>query len=351
MLLYIHIPYCDSKCHYCSFNSYVDKFDTRKNYMLALEKQLKYELKLFGVTKQSIETIFIGGGTPSTIHPSLYQAIFELLKPFIKPNAEITTEANPNSATESWLQGKYDLGINRVSFGVQSFNKEKLKALNRSHSPNDAIRAINDAKKIGFKNLSLDLIYNYQGDTKELLKSDIDQAFKLPINHISAYELTIEGGTKFAQTPSVRQEDDELAFFVADEITKHGFNHYEISNFGTYQSEHNKGYWELKEYMGVGAGAVGFRKNIRYYPTTDIDIYIKEPLNIHQEHLTEEELLTEKLFLGLRSTIGIKEDILDEAMKQRADFLVEKEKLTKEKNIYKNKNYFISDELVLYILG
>jgi len=350
MLLYIHIPYCDSKCHYCSFNSYVDKFDTRKNYMLALEKQLKYELKLFKVTQGSIETIFIGGGTPSTIHPSLYQPIFELLKPFIKPNAEITTEANPNSATESWLQGMYDLGVNRVSFGVQSFDKKKLKALNRSHSPNDAIRAITNAKKIGFKNLSLDLIYNYQGDTKELLKSDIDQALELPINHISAYELTIEGGTKFAKTPSVRQEDDELAFFVADEITKHGFSHYEISNFGTYQSEHNKGYWELKEYMGVGAGAVGFRKNIRYYPTTDIDIYIKEPLNIHEEHLTKEELLTEKLFLGLRSTIGIKEDILDEAMKKRADFLVEKKKLIKEKNIYKNKNYFISDELVLYIL-
>ena len=245
----------------------------------------------------------------------------------------------------------YNLGVNRVSFGVQSFDKEKLKALNRSHSPNDAIRAISDAKNIGFKNLSLDLIYNYQGDTKELLKSDIDQAFKLPINHISAYELTIEGGTKFAQTPSVRQEDDELAFFVADEITKHGFKHYEISNFGTYQSEHNKGYWEIKEYIGVGAGAVGFRKNTRYYPTTDIDIYIKEPLNIHEEHLTQEELLTEKLFLGLRSTIGIKENILDEAMKKRADFLVEKEKLTKENNIYKNKNYFISDELVLYILG
>ena len=351
MLLYIHIPYCDSKCHYCSFNSYVDKFDTRKNYMLALEKQLKYELKLFQVTKQSIETIFIGGGTPSTIHPSLYQAIFELLQPFIKPNAEITTEANPNSATQLWLQGMYDLGVNRVSFGVQSFDKKKLKALNRSHSPKDAIRAINDAKEIGFRNLSLDLIYNYQGDTKELLKSDIDQAFELPINHISAYELTIEGGTKFAQTPSVRQEDDELAFFVADEITKHGFSHYEISNFGTYQSEHNKGYWELKEYMGVGAGAVGFRKNIRYYPTTDIEIYIKEPLNIHEEHLTEEEILTEKLFLGLRSTIGIKEDILDEAMKKRADFLVEKEKLVKKDSIYKNKNYFISDELVLYILG
>jgi len=351
MLLYIHIPYCDSKCHYCSFNSYTDKFDTRINYMMALEKQLKYELKRFDVSSESIETVFIGGGTPSTINPTLYVPIFKLLKPFLKKNAEITSEANPNSATKKWLEGIYGLGVNRISFGVQSFNQTKLKALNRAHSPKNAIDAITHAKEIGFKNLSLDLIYNYQGDTKELLKFDIEQAFKLPINHISAYELTIEGGTKFASTPTVRQEDDELAFFVADTIKAHGFEHYEISNYGTYQSEHNKGYWRLKDYMGVGAGAVGFKENTRFYPTTDIDLYIKEPLNIHEEHLTEEELLTERLFLGLRSNIGIDENILDETMRKRADFLVEKEKLFKEGGVYKNTNYFISDELVLYVLG
>ncbi len=350
MLLYIHIPYCDSKCHYCAFNSYVDKFDTRKNYMLALERQLTFELERFNVKARQIETIFIGGGTPSTVSPELYEALFKLLKPLIKNGAEITTEANPNSATKEWLQGMYDLGVNRVSFGVQSFDTVKLKALNRAHSPQQAIKAINYAHDIGYKNLSLDLIYNYQGDTVELLKSDIEKAFSLPINHISAYELTIEGGTKFASTPTVRQEDDELAFFVAKNIEEKGFKPYEISNFGTYQSEHNKGYWELKNYMGVGAGAVGFLTDTRYYPVTDIDLYIKEPLNIHEEHLTKEELLTEKLFLGLRSNIGIDETILDKAMKKRADFLVKKEKLFKEHSIYRNKNYFISDELVLYLL-
>ena len=350
MLLYIHIPYCDSKCHYCSFNSYVDKFDTRKTYMSSLEKQLKHELNRFKVKAHEIETLFIGGGTPSTIDPLLYQPIFKLLKPYIKENAEITTEANPNSATKVWLEGMYQLGVNRISFGVQSFDKNKLKALNRAHSPEQAIIAINIAHNIGFKNLSLDLIYNYQGDNKKLLKNDINEAFKLPINHISAYELTIEGGTKFASTPTVRQEDDELAFFVAKEIEKRGFKQYEISNFGSYQSEHNKGYWELKDYMGVGAGAVGFLKDTRYYPTTDIEIYIKEPLNIHEELLTADELLTEKLFLGLRSNIGVNKNILDEKMQQRANFLVEKEKLSLEKNTYYNRNYFISDELVLYIL-
>lgn len=318
--------------------------------MVSLEKQLKHELKRFNVQEKTIQTVFIGGGTPSTINPKLYEAIFKLLKPLLKVNAEITSEANPNSATKTWLQGMFDLGVNRISFGVQSFNAQKLKALNRVHSPQQAIEAINSAYEVGFQNLSLDLIYNYEGDTKALLSHDINEAFKLPINHISAYELTIEGGTKFASTPQVRQIDDELAFFVADEITKRGFTHYEISNFGTYQSEHNKGYWNLTPYMGVGAGAVGFKDNRRYYPTTDIDLYIKEPLNILEEHLTQEEILTEQLFLGLRSTTGIKENILNKEMKKRADFLVEKDKLLKAYDTYKNTNYFIADELVLYIL-
>ena len=319
--------------------------------MLSLEKQLKFELNNFKVKAQDIETIFIGGGTPSTIDPLLYQPIFDLLNPLIKKDAEITTEANPNSATQEWLKGMYDLGVNRISFGVQSFNSEKLKALNRAHTPEQAKKAILTAKEIGFKNLSLDLIYNYRGDTKKLLRSDIEQAFQLPINHISAYELTIGDGTKFASTPKVRQENNELAFFVAKEIQKNGFEHYEISNFGTYQSEHNRGYWRLKDYMGVGAGAVGFLKDRRFYPTTEIELYIQEPLKIQEEILTEEELLTEKLFLGLRSNIGVDENILDESMRKRADFLVEREKLFKKEHTYRNSNYFIADEIVLYILG
>ncbi|CAA6800968.1 MAG: Hypothetical radical SAM family enzyme in heat shock gene cluster, similarity with CPO of BS HemN-type [uncultured Sulfurovum sp.] len=318
--------------------------------MRSLEEQLQYELKRFNVQANQIETVFIGGGTPSTVHPKLYKPIFESIQPFLKKNIEITSEANPNSATKAWLQGMYDLGVNRISFGVQSFNEEKLKALNRAHNPQQAKEAIINAAKIGFKNLSLDLIYNYQGDTETLLKYDIDEAFKLPINHISAYELTIESGTKFASTPTVRQTNDELAFFVAKEITRKGFKHYEISNFGTYESEHNKGYWQLKDYMGVGTGAVGFKENVRLYPTSDINLYIKEPLTIQEEPLNEEELLTEKIFLGLRSNTGVKQEILNETMKKRADFLVEKEKLIKEKNIYINNNYFIADELVLYIL-
>jgi len=351
MLLYLHIPYCDSKCHYCSFNSYVDKFDTRTAYMAALQTQLVHELARFDVREGQIETLFIGGGTPSTVHPELYAPLFTLLTPYLQKDAEITTEANPNSATEAWLGGMKALGLNRISFGVQSFDADKLKALNRAHTPAQAKEAVLTAKALGFSHLSLDLIYNYRGDTQALLRQDIAQAFVLPIDHISAYELTIEKGTAFTATPEVRQENEPLAFFVAEEIEKRGFSQYEISNFGTYQSRHNRGYWELKDYMGVGAGAVGFLRDTRYYPTTDIDRYIADPLQCAEEKLTEEELLTERLFLGLRSNAGIETASLTKEMQQRVALLISEGKLQESGRYCYNPNYFLSDELALFILG
>jgi oxygen-independent coproporphyrinogen-3 oxidase len=318
--------------------------------MKALHKQLSFELERFETKPQSIETVFIGGGTPSTVSPALYAPIFDLFRPFLKDHAEITSEANPNSASKSWLKGMRDLGVNRLSFGVQSFDEAKLKALNRAHSPSQAKEAINIAHDLGFAHISLDLIYNYQGDTQTLLQSDIDQAFALPIDHISAYELTIEANTPFASTPQSRQDNEDLAFFVSDEIQKQGFKAYEISNFGTYQSKHNKGYWQIKNYIGAGAGAVGFLKDTRFYPQENIDAYIKNPLQIRTELLSTEELLTEKLFLGLRSNIGIAKNALCSKMQKQASLLVKEKKLLEKNAYFYNPNYFISDELALFIL-
>jgi len=318
--------------------------------MKALCTQLSFELERFNTKEKQIKTLFIGGGTPSTVAAKLYKPIFELLKPYLQDDAEITTEANPNSATKKWLEGMKDLGVNRVSFGVQSFDRNKLKALGRAHSPHQAKDAIIYAKKIGFEHLSLDLIYNYQGDTKKLLFKDIEEAFNLPIDHISAYELTIENGTKFSSTPKVRQENEDLAFFVANEIRKRGFSHYEISNFGIYQSKHNKGYWKLENYIGAGAGAVGFLDDTRYYPQTNIEAYIHDPLKITKEHLSPDDLLTEKVFLGLRSTIGIQKSLLSDKMKKKAQILCKENKLNCDDIRYFNDNFFLSDELALYIL-
>ena len=319
--------------------------------MQALYKQIVFELERFEAKENSIETFFIGGGTPSTVSPELYKPIFKLLKPYLQNDAEITTEANPNSATKEWLEGMKNLGVNRVSFGVQSFNETKLKALNRAHNPQQAKDAVLYANTLGIEHISLDLIYNYQGDTKELLLNDIETAFSLPIDHISAYELTIEGGTTFSATPEVRQEDENLAFFVTDTIEERGFKAYEISNFGTYQSKHNKGYWQVKDYIGAGAGAVGFLKDRRFYPTTGIEAYIYNPLQVTEEVLTDDELLTERIFLGLRSSIGVQKASLSTQMQTNAEVLCAENKLRSSTTHYYNDNFFLSDELSLYILG
>jgi len=351
MLLYLHIPYCDSKCHYCSFNSYVDRFDTRQAYMIALAKQLQFELQRFQVKPQTISSLFIGGGTPSTIPAPLYEPIFEIITPLLTPHAELTAEANPNSATPTWLEGMLALGINRLSFGVQSFDNAKLKTLGRSHSPQQAKDAIQIAHEMGYPHLSLDLIYNLHGDTPALLESDIEEAFSLPIDHLSAYELTIEAQTPFATTPHLRQESDALAFFVAKAITQRGFEQYEVSNFGRCWSRRNRGYWELQDYIGVGAGAVGFLHHTRYYPPTEITHYLHDPLAITQESISPNELLMEKLFLGFRSNVGIKTQLLHGRMQQRATYLLKRGKLIEKNHRYFNPNLFVADELVLYILG
>jgi len=349
MLLYIHIPFCDSKCSYCAFNSYVDKFHLKVEYMKALKIQLQHELERFQATKESIETIFIGGGTPSTVSPELYAPIFTLLKPYLQKDIEITSEANPNSATYEWLEGMRELGVNRISFGVQSFDAEKLKLLNRAHTPQMAKEAILYAQKIGYKNISLDLIYATLGDTKELLSKDIEQAFSLPINHISAYALTIEEGTAFESKPQMSSEQLELTSWIFETIEKNGFPQYEISNFGEYQSEHNKGYWLYKDYMGVGAGAVGKRQLKRYYPNPIIEEYIQNPLNIKVESLEEEDKKIEILFLGWRSCIGVKNSELNTQEIKQAQLLVQEDKLNLKNGIYYNNDYLLADEIVLFI--
>jgi len=352
MLLYIHIPFCDSKCSYCAFNSYVDKFSLREAYMNSLLTQLKTELIRFNVTASNrIESVFIGGGTPSTVEPSLYRPLFEMIDPYLKKGAEITSEANPNSATREWLEGMFELGVNRLSFGVQSFNNEKLKLLGRAHNTEHALKAIRTASAIGFKHLSIDLIYGVRGDSKELLKSDIAQAFILPIDHISLYALTIEEETAFEKSPEIAKEELELTQWLFREIIAKGFEQYEISNFGKYRSFHNVGYWEHKPYIGLGSGAVGFLDQHRYYPSTSVEHYTLNPCEITSEEINKDALLSEKLFLGFRSCVGVEETILNGKQKSHADMLVHEGLLSHENGRYFNRDFLLADEIALRVEG
>ena len=352
MLLYIHIPFCDSKCSYCAFNSYVDKFSQRERYMDALGIQLETELKRFAVGSDNlIETVFIGGGTPSTVDPELYIPIFDRIRPYLQAGAEITSEANPNSATYEWLSGMRKLGVNRISFGVQSFDDEKLKTLGRAHNTQHALEAIKNAGIIGYEHLSLDLIYGVVGDTKDLLRSDITQAFELPIDHISLYSLTIEENTAFEKRPEMAKEELDLTQWIFDEISHRGFEHYEISNFGKYKSQHNIGYWKYKPYIGLGAGAVGFLDFTRFYPTPDIEAYIDAPLTIKEEVLNASEVLNEKLFLGFRSFVGVDEELLSKFQLTQAKTLLEGGLLEYRNGHYFNPNFLLADEITLRVEG
>ena len=317
--------------------------------MRALKVQLQHELLRFHADKKSIETIFIGGGTPSTVAPELYQPIFELLKPYLQNDIEITSEANPNSATYEWLKGMRELGVNRISFGVQSFNREKLKLLNRAHTPEQALNAVTNAAKVGFKNISLDLIYATLGDTKELLAHDINTAFTLPINHISAYALTIEEGTAFETKPQMSKEQLSLTNWLFDTIKENGFGQYEISNFGTYQSTHNLGYWKYKDYMGVGCGAVGKLNVQRFYPSTVVEDYINSPYDIRIEELEDEDKKIEQLFLGFRSCVGVDEKLLSLEELKRAKILVDEKKIYFKNGFFYNYDYLLADEITLFI--
>ena len=350
MLFYIHIPFCDSKCHYCSFNSYVDKFFLKDKFLEALKKQIIFEIERFEITSNSIETLYIGGGTPSTIEASKYEDIFRLLKPYFKKDIQISIEANPNSATLDWLQGVKKFGVDRVSFGVQSFDDKKLKFLGRSHNSNQAKEAIKNAKIAGFENISIDLIYGSSRDSVESIKKELMEIDRQEINHISLYSLTLEEHTKFFGKNEVVDDSIKNAEYLTEEIQKRGFEWYEISNFGKgYQSEHNLGYWKYRDYVGAGCGAVGFRRDRRFYTQNSIEEYVKNPLSINEEVLSEENIKLEKIFLGFRSNIGVDRELLNAKELGKVEILCEENRVEFKNNRYFNSNFFLSDELALFL--
>ena len=349
MLAYLHIPFCDSKCHYCAFNSYDNKGALKRSYMQKITEQLRFELEKFDAKAGSITSLFIGGGTPSSIQAPWFEPFFAMITPYLSKDAEITSEANPHSATKEWLEIMKQLGVNRISFGVQSFDPKKLLFLGRNHTPKIAIEAITTADRVGIKNLSLDLMYATALDTTALLSEDLRIAQSLPINHISAYALTLEENTPFYHRNDVSNPSETLAReFVAKIITA-GFPQYEISNFGTYQSRHNQGYWQYENYLGVGAGAVGFLNDCRFYPETGIEAYVQNPLRQRREIIHEEERHIEKIFLGLRSRVGIALSHFTSKERENVAVLLEEKKLTcNDLRVY-NEDYFLSDEIALFI--
>ena len=330
--------------------------------MNALKKQLKNDLENYVIKhNKKIETVFIGGGIPSTIKALEYEEIFEMIKPHLEEFAEITTEANPNSASYEWLENMNKLGVNRVSFGVQSFDDEKLKFLGRNHNRLNAIKAIQNAKCIGFNSINCDIIYGVTNDTFELLKRDFDTLKELEVEHLSAYSLIIEEDTKFflnekelqKSKKSLKIDDEDLSYEIFNYLKNIGFNQYEIANFSTnekFESKHNYGYWSKDDYIGVGAGAVACIENRRMYKQKNIEKYIQNPIYEDIEELSSDDIKAEKVLLGFRCKFGVDLNILSSKELKKVDDLVVENRVCIKENMVYNNNFLLADEIALYIL-
>lgn len=353
MHLYLHIPFCDSKCFYCAFTSLKADESVKKAYFKALLVDLKAHFSVLNI--KSIKTLFIGGGTPSVVDFRLFESVFEFLAPFFSDFAEQTSEANPHSSNLLWLKKMREFGINRVSFGAQSFDEKKLKFLGRIHSAKDIFKSVENANLAGFENINVDMIYDSKFDSKKMLEFELANLAKLTqmgLSHISAYHLMLEKGTAFEKCLNFKKNAPNLMKFFIRGIENLGFLHYEISNFAKKQNaicQHNLAYWQGAKYLGCGFGAVSFYKNKRFYTHKSLERYLKEPNFRQSESLNQKDLLLEHLFLGFRSIVGVDERALSSAQKEKAQILVQNKKLTHKNGRFYNPNFLLSDELALFL--
>ena len=315
--IYIHIPFCKRKCAYCDFISFSNKTKLIEKYI----KALKTEIEKCKINKGNyiVKTIYIGGGTPSFIESKyIVEILNNIKKKFnISEEAEITIEINPGTVDEQKLKDYYNSGINRISFGLQSTRSELLKLLGRIHSYSSFLEGYNLARKIGFKNINVDLMIGLPVQTLEDVKKDLERIIELKPEHISVYSLIVEKETKIEEKiknkelylPSEELER-KMYWAVKKKLEEAGYAHYEISNFAKLgnESKHNLSCWNQEEYLGFGLAAHSYVDNIRYSNTIDFEEYFDFPENskIIQEKQTQEDKQKEFMLLGLRKIEGIK---------------------------------------------
>ncbi|OSS41566.1 putative radical SAM family enzyme in heat shock cluster, similarity with CPO of BS HemN-type [Desulfurella amilsii] len=310
LYVYIHIPYCYKKCPYCSFVSYEKLLNTKQNYLSALKKEIE---NFFSNNNQcTIQTIYIGGGTPSLLKSDELQSILDSLrKNIVSKDCEVTIEVNPNNANKTYLKLLKEMGITRVSLGTQSFNNKKLQFLNRLHDSKQSFQSVENTLEF-FKNVSIDLIYGFEDFSD--FQEDLKYAVSLPIKHISAYILSIERSTSFyRQKIALSEENVEKQFLYLVKFLKtHKIYQYEISNFAKkgFESKHNQAYWQNCNYVGLGLSASSYINEVRYKNTDKLDEYInkifegKDPIK-KREKLGPKRKIKEAFILGLRTINGV----------------------------------------------
>ncbi len=353
---YIHIPFCDSICSYCDFCKLLKNNEWINLYLNALEKEIKGKYK-----GEVLDTIYIGGGTPSSLSIEQLNKLFNILKILkFSETIEFTFECNIENITKEKLELLYKNGVNRLSIGIQAFSEKYLKYLNRKHDVKMVSDKISIAKTIGFKNINIDLIYALKNQTIEELNNDLDLFLKLDISHISTYSLIIEPNTKLYidNTENIDEYIDyDMYKLICKKLEKNGYNHYEVSNFSKpgYQSKHNLTYWNNEEYYGFGMGASGYIDNVRYDNTRGLNEYLKGNY-VKDKHLVEKkEKIENEFILGFRKIKGINKLSFKE--KYNLDIksidivntlLKENKLLEDEKNIYINSDYiYVSNDIIV----
>lgn len=316
--IYIHIPFCESRCHYCDFCSSLLNRENVEKYFSYLEREIKlYENFL---RKKIIDTVFIGGGTPSSVDGKFIERIFKILSDFeFSEEPEISIESNPNSLTREKAETYFSSGINRISIGAQSFNDEILKKIGRIHKSEDIFRAVENARGAGFKNINLDLMLALPSQKFFDIEKSLEEIKRLKIPHISYYSLILEEGTRLYEAHKKspldfpdEDEDRKMYHYVVDELEKIGLHQYEISNFSKkgYECRHNLTYWKLKDYLSFGLSASSNIKNLRYRNFSDFKNYYEtldkreKPIEF-SETLNKADRTNEFIMMGLRLRSGI----------------------------------------------
>lgn len=324
--VYVHIPFCKSRCKYCDFYS-TTLLGRRGEYVDAVIEEWAMQNAEDGV-HDDVETLYIGGGTPSLLDVEDLRRLLEVLP--VAGAKEVTIEANPSDITHEKARAWRAMGVTRLSIGIQSFNDDMLRLIGRRHTAEQAREAVRIAREEGFENISADLIYGLphamRNAAMEVLKRDVEELLRLEVEHISTYCLSYEEGTaitRMLERGEIEEVDEDtenrMFDYIVEQLTKAGYEHYEVSNFARpgRRSRHNSNYWNDTPYIGLGAGAHSYDGVHRYWNPSDIDLYIKgalaHDLQREQETLTDEQRHTERVMLGLRTAEGIAQSDVDEA--------------------------------------
>ena len=333
--LYIHIPFCVTKCKYCDFNSFKIDLNEKIKYLNYLGEEMK--LYKEEIKNREIDSVFVGGGTPSILNENEINILFEKIKENfnIKSNAEITMECNPGTLTLNKLKVMKKSGVNRLSIGLQAVQNHHLKYIGRIHTFEEFEKNYHDAKQMGFDNINIDLMYALPNQSREDWMESLEKVVKLNPTHISAYSLILEENTELFKMYE-RDEfnlldentDIEMYEYTINYLKSHGYNQYEISNYAkdNFECKHNVLYWKCEEYVGIGASASGYFNGIRYNNICELANYEKMILEGEkpiewEEKLSIKDEIEESIFLGLRMNEGIQ--ISD--FKEKYNFDFEKE--------------------------